>query len=201
MAEKANMENREACKQFFLRHMSKIREDIREQLAERAADNLIRYYSLLRSTGVPGMEDLIAAIHGSTFSISNSCHHHHYPSGTMEHCLGVYKRMSEAAVLLREKGNEIKESDVILVALLHDVCRGKRREWSDYPRHGLRSRLIVEKYLPEVSPDVLEAIEKHMHEPTNSNLLWSLVRDNDYPDGLTCNRGEAKLSDTEKCRL
>lgn len=72
-----NMENREACKQFFLNHMSKIREDIREQLAERAADNLIRYYSLLRSTGVPGMEDLIAAIHGSTFSISNSCHHHH----------------------------------------------------------------------------------------------------------------------------
>ena len=195
------MENREACKQFFLKRMSKIREEVREQLAERAVDNLTRYYSLLRSTGEPGMEDLIAAIHSSTFSTSNSVHHHHYPSGTMEHCLGVYKLMSEEAALLREQGNEIKESDVILVALLHDVCMGKCNEWSKYPRHGLRSRSIVERYLPGLSPDVLEAIEKHMHKPDNQNLLWSLVNNNDRKDGYTCNRGEAKLSDTEKCLL
>ena len=39
-----------ACENFFLKRMSRVRKEIRDQLAERAVDNLTRYYSLLHST-------------------------------------------------------------------------------------------------------------------------------------------------------
>ena len=191
-------EQRIECKNYFLRKMSRVRAEIREQLAERAVSNLERYYSLLRSTGEKGIEDLIAAIHASDFSVSKSARHHHYPSGTMEHCLGVYDLMSPAADELRKTGVEIKESDVILLCLLHDVCQGKCPEWKQYPRHGRRSRAIVARYLPEVSEQLLEAINGHMHPPTNENLLWQLIHKydgNEYGDAGTCPRGQVKIND------
>jgi hypothetical protein len=199
-----NAEQRIECKNYFLRKMSRVRAEIREQLAERAVSNLERYYSLLRSTGEPGIEDMIAAIHASTYSVSMSDRHHHYPSGTMEHSLGVYDLMSPAAEELRKTGVEIKESDVILLCLLHDVCQGKCPEWKQYPRHGRRSRAIVARYLPEVSEQLLEAIDGHMHPPTNENLFWKLIYKYDgheYGDACTCPRGQVKISDAETVAL
>jgi HD superfamily phosphohydrolase YqeK len=184
--------------------MSRVRAEIRDQLAERAVSNLERYYSLLRSTGEKGVEDLIAAIHASDFSVSKSARHHHYPSGTMEHCLGVYDLMSKGAEGLRQSGVEVKESDVILVALLHDVAQGKCPEWEQYGGHGRRSRAIVARYLPEVSEQVLEAINGHMHEPTNENLFWKLIYKYDgHEDGDagTCPKGQVKISDAETVAL
>lgn len=199
-----NAEQRIECKNYFLRKMSRVRAEIREQLAERAVSNLERYYSLLRSTGEKGVEDLIAAIHASDFSVSKSARHHHYPSGTMEHCLGVYDLMSPAAEELRREGVEVKESDVILVALLHDVAQGNCPEWRQYPGHGRKSRAIIARYLPEVSELVLEAINGHMHEPTNENVLWQLIHEydgNTHGDAGTCPKGQVKISDTETVAL
>ena len=197
-----NINQRTECKNYFLKRMYRVRREIRDQLAERAVDNLIRYYSLLHSTGEPGIEALVRAIHGSSFTTSRSVHHHHYPSGTMEHCLGVYRLMSQEAEKLRQSGCEIKESDVILVALLHDVCQGKCDEWAGYGGHGRRSKAIVERYLPEVSADVLEAINGHMHTPANDkNVLWKLVKSADWTDGHTCDKGFAKISDTDVVAL
>jgi hypothetical protein len=197
-------EQRIECKNYFLRKMCRVRAEIREQLAERAVNNLERYYSLLRSTGEPGIEDLIAAIHASDFSVSKSARHHHYPSGTMEHCLGVYDLMSKRAEALRQEGIEVKESDVILVALLHDVAQGNCPEWRQYSGHGRKSRAIVARYLPEVSEQVLEAINGHMHFPNPLNPLWNLISLSD--GGLTgdagkCNKGYVIISDAETVAL
>lgn len=199
-----NAEQRIECKNYFLRKMCRVRAEIREQLAERAVSNLERYYSLLRSTGEKGVEDLIAAIHASDFSVSKSARHHHYPSGTMEHCLGVYDLMSKGAEELRKNGVEIKESDVILVALLHDIAQGKCPEWNQYPGHGRRSRAIVARYLPEVSDQVLEAINGHMHFPNPSNLLWGLISLSDgglTGDACKCDKGYVIINDGEAVDL
>lgn len=196
-----DINQRTECKNYFLKRMVRVRKEVRDQLAERAVDNLTRYYSLLHSTGEPGMEDLVKAIHDSSYTTSKSVRHHHYPSGTMEHSLGVYKLMSEKADKLRQQGYQIKESDVILVALLHDLAQGKCPEWDHYRGHGRRSRAIVERYLPEVSSEVLQAIEGHMHFPFNNNPLWHLIVKVDTKDAATCNKGFVKLSDTEVAAL
>lgn len=190
-----------SCKSYFLKRMARVREEVRDQLAERAVDNLTRYCSLLHSTGEPGMEDLVKAIHNSSYTTSKSVRHHHYPSGTMEHSLGVYKLMCDEAEELRQQGHQIKDSDLILVALLHDIAQGKCPEWDHYRGHGRRSRAIVERYLPEVSSDVLQAIEGHMHFPFNDNILWYLIVKVDTKDAATCNRGFVKLTDTETAAI
>lgn len=202
------MSSKDDVKGFFLKKMTKIRREIREQVAERAADNLIEYYRLLRSTQVPGIEDIITAIHKSSFSQSCSKSHHNYVGGTLEHSLGVYHLMSKEADRIRKMGYHINESDVILVALLHDVCKGRCDDWH-FDRHGSRSRKIVELYLPNLSDDILEAIEKHMHGGKfkvkgkmrevcpGDNILHYLICTADYPDGKTCDKGYVKLNDTQ----
>ena len=183
-------------KEFFLKKMCRVRSDIREQLAERAEKNIEKYYTLLRSTGEEGIENLIAAIDESTFKTSGSAGHHHYISGTLEHCLGVYRKMSRKAAWMRKVGVKINESDVILVGLLHDVYNGAHPDWS-VSGHGRRSKAIVKKYLPNVSDNVLEAIELHMHPKALrlSNPYWRLIIMSDMPDSSTCNKGYAKLGE------
>ena len=122
----------------------------------------------------------------------------------MEHCLGVYDLMSKGAEELRKNGVEIKESDVILVALLHDIAQGKCPEWEQYGGHGRRSRAIVARYLPEVSEQVLEAINGHMHFPNPSNLLWGLISLSDgglTGDACKCDKGYVIINDGETVAL
>lgn len=205
-----DIKTRQECKKYFLRRMQNVREELREPLAERAIDNMCEYYNLLHSTKEEGVANLVAAIHASTFTTSRSSSHHQYPSGTLEHCLGVYRLMSKKAALLRGQGQVIKESDLILVGLLHDVCNGKSTKWN-YSRHGSRSRHIVQRYLPNVSGEVLEAIECHRHRTVRTrdglikskenNILWDLVCQCDHSDAATCGRGLARISDTEVCPL
>ena len=189
-------------KEFYLEKMKRIRKEIRESLATRAAQNLQKYYSLLRSTGAEGIEDLIKAIDESTFKTEGSHNHHRYIAGTLEHSLGVYKRMSRKASVWRKLGFKYKESDIILVALLHDISNGSHPDWKG-SGHGGRSRKIVEKYLPNVSQDVLEAIEGHMHASISglTNPLWRLIITSDMPDSGTCDIGYAKISDNETVSL
>lgn len=205
------MDSRENIKAYFLKEMECIRPEIRTQLAERATDNLIEYYRLLRSTQIPGMEKFIAEIENSTFKTSRCDRHHAYQSGTLEHCIGVYRMISKKAEEYRKQGFLINENDLILVGLLHDICNGKHDDWQ-FRRHGLRSRNIIELYLTGISNDVTEAIEKHMHggefeishrprilrEPKlTDNILHYLMYWADTLDAGTCNRGYVKISETE----
>lgn len=91
------------------------------------------------------------AIHRSTFSICRSSSHHHYTTGTMEHCLGVYDEMMK-----NNKDGRFCERDIILVSLLHDVGKGRSREFSFEKgvHHPTRSMKIVRRYLKNVPSEV-----------------------------------------------
>ena len=154
-----------------------------DKVSARADANLARYYSLLRSTHMEGIENLISAIHRSTFSICRSHSHHHYTTGTMEHCLGVYDEMMK-----NNKNGQFSERDIILVALLHDVGKGKSREFSfeKDDHHPTRSMKIVRRYLKNVPSEVLNAIRYHQHYSPN-HPLQNLVHDSDKKDASKCN--------------
>lgn len=154
-----------------------------EKVSARADENLKRYYSLLRSTGMEGMEELISAIHRSTFSLCHSHSHHHYTTGTLEHCLGVYDEMARMSI-----GTGLSQRDIILSALLHDVGKGRSREFSAYDgHHPERSMKIVRRYLRNVPSAVLNAIRYHQHHCPN-HPLQNLLCDADHKDASTCNR-------------
>ena len=159
----------------------------------RVIENQDRYYFLLRSTQEPGIEELITSIHQSNFFCAHSHSHHHYATGLVEHSLGVYDQM----VSLSE-GYDLEQKDIILTALLHDICMAYNPVWPHvHGKHGLNSRLISEKYLPNLSEDVKEAIQKHKHRPSSENAernpLWALVNDADHKDAATSPDGTLKF--------
>lgn len=176
-------------REYFTRKLShSFSGEVLSRAIDRVLFNQDRFYALLRSTGEPGIEDLIQSIRKSNFSTAHSHGHHHYPTGLIEHSLGVYDQMSANA-----KGMGLKESDIILTALLHDISMARNEEWSIIPHkrrdHGKFSMKISQKYLPGLSQDVLEAICKHRHdapEPdAKRNPLWDLVRQSDMADAST----------------
>lgn len=154
---------------------------------DRVIENQDRYYALLRSTGEQGIEELITAIHKSSFFIGHSHSHHHYATGLVEHSLGVYDQMVSMA---NKEGYPLNPNDIILVGLLHDVCMGRNDDWRNLPgKHGGKSANIAKKYLPNISNAVYEAIRCHRHNPSeeskNRNPLWYLVRKSDMADAAT----------------
>lgn len=162
-----------------------IPDDSKETLSNRAEDNLRTFYSLLRSTGEEGVEDLIRAIHASSFTTCRSHSHHHYTTGTLEHSLGVYRLMMPVA-----DSEGLDRNSVILTALLHDVGKGFHGIGGHHPE---RSSYIVKRYLPNVSGDVLSAIRHHQHH-SRFNRLQNLVCDADHRDASTCNSLRSFLS-------
>lgn len=167
------MSTHDKRKAYFLSRMTSVPESERDALAERAIHNMDRIYTLLRSTGFDGIEALISGLHKSNYSTVNCCRHHHYPTGLMEHALGVYDTMVSFIPELEKRGIAVDPREVILVGLLHDVCDATQHAWkSIYPsRHGLRSRKIVEMYFPKASEEVLLTIEKHMGGKKSAHFL------------------------------
>ena len=159
--------------------------DVLEKAVSRVIENQDRYYALLRSTQIPGMDAFISAIHKSDFFLAQCTRHHHYATGLVEHVLGVYDQM-----LVRPAGRELDRNELILTALLHDICVARSDAFPHIRgRHGFNSRLVVEKFLPRTDSDVLEAIEKHLHEPAPvdaaRNPLWKLIVEADKADAAT----------------
>lgn len=159
------------------------------KVVQRAEDNLREFYGLLRQVGLEGTEDLIAAIHASNFSTARSHSHHHYATGTLEHSLGVLRELRSLA-----KGTGIDDNDIILAALLHDICMGHSKEWSCFHGHGYKSMKIVRKYLKGVNGEVLLAIRMHKRKSSldgtlrcDDHLLWKLLHEADHRDAATCN--------------
>lgn len=150
-------------------------------LAARADENWKRYKSLLRSTGIPGMEALLKSLTHSRFSTCCSHSHHHYVTGTLEHSLGVYDELVKLS-----EGKGIDRNDLILAALLHDIGKAydSHGKYSGY--HPERSAAVVMEFIGNnVHPEVLTAIRHHQHH-SSRHLLQNLLCKADHNNAATC---------------
>ena len=90
------------------------------------------FNTLLRSTGRPGIENLIAWLEQKTdfyMAPASQGYHGCFPGGLLSHSLNVYhaavklKEAFAAVALPERKINEISTESVIISTLLHDLCK------------------------------------------------------------------------------
>lgn len=147
----------------------------------------VRYINLLRSTQVPGIEDLINYLNSSSSdwftAPASSRYHGAYAGGLVDHCLAVYDELERIAAAYSSKVT-IEPKSRILVSLLHDLCKvntykptEKSRknmfgQWEKYQSwnhdesykfggHGSKSVYIAQQYI-KLNPVEAAAINCHM---------------------------------------
>lgn len=166
-------------------------------------DNKEKIETLLRSTGREGIERVISYLGDNNFySIPSSLHrHHNWDGGLAQHCLGVYDR-------LQVTGEDLPADSVILVSLLHDICKARKiykdskGKWAERPDaelhikgHGRRSVQLLEKACGlKLTDKERGAIRWHMggynlskeevrdFYANKSNNLWRLLYNADRYD-------------------
>lgn len=90
------------------------------------------YISLLKSTNVEGIDNLLAWLETSDFfeAPSSSIYHGACKGGLLRHSLNVYNAaikikndMAMSLALPEKKISEIPDKSIIIAALLHDLCK------------------------------------------------------------------------------
>ena len=159
-------------------------------------ENRDRIIDMLIRTHRDGMEDLIMKMGEMGFwtAPASGGNHLHVEGGLAQHSLNVVDTAEMIGVaLLGVSGYEKIKNSVITCALLHDLGKcgdwgkqlyvenilktGKRSEAKPYKRnpdltnipHGVRSVLIIEKYLFDLTEEEEYAIMYHdgLYEPSN----------------------------------
>lgn len=169
------------------------------------------YLDILSKVKRRGMKDLIAFLESSDFfeSPTSTIYHGAYPGGLLEHSLNVYHCMQFEYDNLRESDfqlPEIPEESMILVSLLHDVCKantymkGTRNvkneqtgQWEKVPcyrreplfamGHGGKSVFILQRFI-QLSPEEAQAIFWHMGAYDLSNYMTMNELSQAYKDNL-----------------
>ena len=170
---------------------------------EEIKENRERIVSLLESTRREGMEKVLEYLDRHNFyEIPSSLYrHHNWDGGLAQHCLGVYDR-------LKATGGDLPEESVIIVSLLHDICKARKiykdpdGEWKSrsddelhIKGHGWRSVQLLEKVCElQLSPEERNAIRWHMggynlpkedmrdYFANKNNDLWRLLYNADRYD-------------------
>lgn len=102
-----------------------------EQLAQMKEE----FNSLLRSTGRPGVDNLIQWLENSTdFYVAPASQGYHgcFPGGLMSHSLNVYhaavkfREMYKELALPEKKIAEIPDDSLIICTLMHDLCKANQ---------------------------------------------------------------------------
>ena len=147
------------------------------------------YIDMLRRTKREGIEDLIAYLEGSDFfeAPASTQYHGSYRGGLLEHSLNVYNCLVFEYENLKDAEfnlPEIPEDSLIIVALLHDLCKvncyvestrnvknEKTGQWEKVPYykrepkmpmgHGGKSVFIAQKFI-ELHTFEAQAIFWHM---------------------------------------
>lgn len=162
-----------------------------------------QYIKLLKSTKRPGVNDLIKYLEGSDFftAPASTVYHGSYPGGLLEHSLNVYNCLVYEYENLKDsdfKLPTISEDSLIIVSLLHDVCKAncyvestrnvkneQTGQWEKVPfykreplfpmGHGGKSVFIAQQFI-QLSPEEAQAIYWHMggYDISNYNTLNEL---------------------------
>ena len=148
------------------------------------------YLDLLSRIKRPGIEELKAWLENSDFFISPASTKYHgcYDGGLVEHCLNVYQALTYLHGNLVEGITEfnlpeISEESILIVALLHDVCKintyvpdtknvkNAKGVWEQVPiytrkpllpmGHGGKSLFIIQQFMTLTRDEAL-AIYWHM---------------------------------------
>lgn len=147
------------------------------------------YIQLLKSVRRPGVDALIDYLEKSDFfeAPASTIYHGSYAGGLVEHSLNVYTMLQWCVANLQDSDFElpkISEESVIIVALLHDLCKvncyrestrnvkneqtGKWEKVPCYKRepllpmgHGGKSVFIIQQFI-KLTPEEAQAIYWHM---------------------------------------
>ncbi len=142
------------------------------------------FIKLLRDTNREGIEDLIQFLEKTDFfkAPASTRYHGNYEGGLVEHSMKVYEilksKVSNSSLELN-----VSDDTVILVALLHDICKtnyykvdyrnakNERGEWEKVPYyttddsipygHGEKSVMMITEYMKLTSEEKY-AIRWHM---------------------------------------
>lgn len=147
------------------------------------------YIQLLKSVRRPGVDALVDYLEKSDFfeAPASTIYHGSYAGGLVEHSLNVYTMLQWYVANLQDSDFElpkISEESVIIVALLHDLCKvncyhestrnvkneqtGKWEKVPCYKRepllpmgHGGKSVFIIQQFI-KLTPEEAQAIYWHM---------------------------------------
>ena len=147
------------------------------------------YIQLLKSVRRPGVDALIDYLEKSDFfeAPASTIYHGSYAGGLVEHSLNVYTMLQWCVANLQDSDFElpkISEESVIIVALLHDLCKvncyhkstrnvkneqtGKWEKVPCYKREPLlpmghcgKSVFIIQQFI-KLTPEEAQAIYWHM---------------------------------------
>ncbi len=139
----------------------------------------VRFRELLLSTNREGIQSLLDSIVDSDFytAPASTRHHHSYEGGLLQHSLEVYDNLKKLV------GDKYPNDKLIIVALLHDLCkihyysvdiRNTKNEYGQWIRvpyytvddklplgHGDKSIILASEHI-ELSLDEMMAIRWHM---------------------------------------
>ena len=158
-----------------------------------------KFFELLRRSNRPGIEKVLPELESNGFFEAPASRKDHlaYPGGLLQHSLNVYnmsmKLYNQLKVL--KPNLEIKEDSIIIVSLLHDVCKGDRYTMTDdgayvknynFPvGHGVKSVILLLKWGLKLTEEEMLAIRWHMggwHVPNNEEQQTDYVKAIDsYP--------------------
>lgn len=147
------------------------------------------YIQLLKSVDRPGIDALIDYLQNSDFfeAPASTIYHGSYAGGLLEHSLNVYNMLQWYVANLQDSDFElpkISEESIIVVALLHDLCKvncyhestrnvkneqtGKWEKVPCYKRepllpmgHGGKSVFIIQQFI-KLTAEEAQAIYWHM---------------------------------------
>ena len=124
-----------------------------------------------KRAGIPSLLDYLDEC-GFFYRPSSADRHHNYPGGLAEHCLGVYRKMTEYDLA------GYADESIMIVGLFHDLCKcdmhyfvGRSIHAHKRDGHGRRSVRILRRCGVPLSGEEYRAIRYHMGRPNNLKRL------------------------------
>ena len=154
-------------------------------------ENKNNYIKLLKSTNRYKIDDVIDWLESTDFfeAPASTIYHENYTGGLCEHSLKVYDNMVK---LKQEFKFDIDDEQIIIMSLLHDVCKANTyikdkknqkigQNWvtvdfwkrnDDYPiGHGQKSIILIQKTVFVLTDLEILSIVAHMNGYDKSDLF------------------------------